>query len=486
MDVKSEIRSGTFWLVGFKYAGLIVQIIISAILARLLSPEEFGIVAIVTVFVNFFILLSDSGIGSAVIQRINITESETFSLLIITIFFGLFLAIVFWFMGSFISQFYSNPAYTRIAHLLSVSFFFYTANTIPASLLFKQKKFKQSGIINISVQCLVGIVTIVLAYSGFSYNSLLYGNILSSALIFLINLKVVKIKFFRTISFNIFQQIFNYSVFQWLFNIVNYFSRNLDNLLIGKYLSVAALGNYDKSYSLIMMPVSHITRTISTVLHPVLSEFQNNIDFIYDVYKKVVKYLNIIGAPLSIFMFFSSYEIINVLYGSQWNTAVTPFKYLSLTVGIQIVLVSSGSMFLLLNKTNYLLYVGIINSLFFVTAIILGIFIGRSINSVAFLLIFAFFINLFIAYYFLISKLFKKKLGDFLKTLFPGSIIGSSLLIAFIIFNQFFVFSFDPLIMLIIKIIIAATVFYFMIELIGERKNLISLFKSKKQLKNDF
>ncbi|MDH3267265.1 MAG: lipopolysaccharide biosynthesis protein [Ignavibacteria bacterium] len=476
MDVKSEIRSGTFWLVGFRYAGLFIQIIISAILARILSPEEFGIVAVVTVFVNFFILLSDSGIGSAVIQRTNITESETFSLLIITILLSLFLSLVLWFMGNFISQFYNNPEYTRIAHLLSISLFFYTANAIPSALLFKQKKFKQSGLINISVQFISGIGTIILAYSGFSYDSIIYGNILNSILIFFISLKVVKIRFFKKIGFDIIKQIFNYSFFQWISNILTYFSRNLDNLLIGKFLGVTALGNYDRAYSLVMLPVSQISKTINTVLHPVLATFQAEPNYIYDVYKKVAKYLSILGLPLSIFLYFSAEEIIIILYGSKWYSAIPSFKYLSLSIGFQMMYVSAGSIFLALGKTKYLFYTAVLMAISTISGILCGIFIGNSINSVAFFLIFSFTLNFFIAFYILVVKLLQKRISDFISALLPGIKIALAVLFINVLFSEFVVMSNFLIFNLVFKLTISFIVFSGILFLIKEHKNVLSLF----------
>ena len=130
-----------------------------------------------------------------------------------------------------------------------------------------------------------------------------------------------------------------------MFNFINYFSRNADNILIGKFFSSSALGYYDKSYRLMMVPVQNLTHVITPVLMPVLSKFQDDKRMVVDAYSKVTKLLATIGFPLSVFLYFSASEIIYILYGAQWEQSIPIFKLLALTVGIQVVLSSTGSIF---------------------------------------------------------------------------------------------------------------------------------------------
>ena len=211
---------------------------------------------------------------------------------------------------------------------------------------------------------LVDIVAIILASLGFSYYALIINSILSGLLIFIAYYYLSPIKPSLVIRFSSIRKISKFSTFQFLFTFINYFAVNTDNLLIGKYFSPSALGFYDKAYKLMLMPVQNLTFVITPVLHPVLSEYQNEKKVIYDAYYKIVKLLAIIGFPLSVFLYFNASEIINIMYGPQWDQSIPVFKLLALTVGIQIVLSSTGSIFQATNRTDLLFYAGLIRHYF--------------------------------------------------------------------------------------------------------------------------
>ena len=474
MSITNEIRSGTFYTFIFKYSEIFSQIIITAVLARLLTPKEFGVVAIVTVFTNFFYILSDSGLSVAVIQKRSFSNKEFFSLFILTFFLGISIATIFYFSGYLIADFYNNTVYVNISALLSISLFFNTINTVPAAILLRQKKFKEIGIRKVTVQIVTGIFAIYLAYNNFSYYSIIYRSILVSILIFLFNLKLSGLKFTRNIRLNVYKEILGYSVYQFLFSVVNYFSRNSDNLLVGKVLGPASLGFYDRAYKLMLLPIGSLTQVITPVLHPVLAVHQDKPELIYNVYTKLVKFLALIGFPISIFLYFSAREIVLLLYGKQWNATIPAFKFLALTVGIQMVLVSSGSIFQALGRTDYLFSAGVFSSIITITAVLTGIFVGKSIYAVAFLLIIAFIINFIQGYYLLFVKLFKKRLIELLKLLYPSLIIAFLVLVGNLLFAVFFQME-SLFISLIVKVILFLLIYFGMLVLLKEHKLLFSL-----------
>ena len=289
-NIKSELKKGVGINFIVKYTELFSNIFISAILARLLSPQEFGVVAIVMVFITFFNLLSDLGVGPAVIQDKTLDEKDISNLFIFTGIIGIASGIGFYFFSYFISYFYQNSEYINIGKLLSLSVFLYSKYN---SFSFKseKEKFKLVGIINILTTLISGAVAIYLAYKGFSYYSIVYRTIFNSFFIFLFNLIYSKIKIYFSFDFSSVKKIFSFSSFQFLFNFVNYFSRNLDSILIGKFMGDTALGLYDRAYKLMLYPVQNLTHVITPVLHPILSEYQNDKDLIYNSYKKVVKIL---------------------------------------------------------------------------------------------------------------------------------------------------------------------------------------------------
>lgn len=420
MSIKGELSSGVLYTALSKYSGIIISLIINAILSRLLSPDEYGVVALVTVFVTFFSLLSDFGIGPAVVQNHSLDDDDTSSIFSFSILFGTLLALLFFISAPLIADFYNNKELIYISRLLSLSILFNSYQIVPRALLQKKLKFKRIGLVTIAVQFVTGILGIVLALLGFSYYALVFQSVLSAMLLFAIFYKHESIRFRIKIQKTSIQKIFKFSSFQFLFNFINYFSRNLDSILIGKYLGSESLGYYNKSYSLMMMPVSNLTHVITPVMMPVLSKYQNDKEVVYNTYMKVIKLLAIIGFPLSVFLFFSAEEIIYILFGPQWDNSVPVFKILALSVGIQMVLSSTGSIFQTINRTDLLFISGLLSAILMVGGIMYGIFIGNSLEAVGIGLLIAFSLNFIQSFFILIKVAIKHPFFGFLKTfLFP-------------------------------------------------------------------
>lgn len=477
MSIKGELTYGVFYTALSKYSGIIISLIINAILSRLLTPDEYGIVALVTVFVTFFNLLSDFGIGPAIIQNHSLDENDIKSIFSFSILIGTILALLFFVSAPLISNFYDNQELILISHLLALSILFNSYQIVPRALLQKKLKFKQIGLISIIIQLITGIIGIVLALLGFSYYSLVIQSVLSAVLLFGIFFKLAPIKFTPKIQKTSIQKILKFSSFQFLFNFINYFSRNLDSILIGKYLGPEPLGYYNKSYAIMMMPISSLTHVITPVMMPVLSKFQDEKEIVYNTYIKIIKLLAIIGFPLSILLFFSAEEIIYVLFGPQWGNSVPVFKILSLSIGIQMVSSSTGSIYQSINRTDLMFYSGLMSAVFMIGGILSGIFIGKSLEAVGLGLLISFLLSFIQGFYILIHIAIKKSFFKFLKTfIFP---ILISLCIGAVLFLFQPIFPKQQILSLLFKIIITLISFIIFVSINEENRMIIKNYYTK-------
>lgn len=427
--IRKSISSGILFTAATRYSGILISVIIGAVLARLITPSEFGIVALVTVFVTFFNLLSDFGIGPAVVQNQSLSNRDTQSIFTFSILIGIILSGSFFFASHIIASFYNEPELITISRLLALSVLFYSLQTVPKALYLKSLKFKQIGIITICIQSFAGVIAIILAFKGFSYYALVIQSILVGGISLVTFYIVAPIKLKLTIRMESVSKIFRFSSFQFMFNFINYFSRNLDNIFIGKYFSPSALGYYDKSYSLMSMPAANLTHVITPVLMPVLSKHQEDKILVYNVYLKVIKILATIGFPLSVYLFFTAAEIINLIYGPQWGESIPVFKILALSVGLQMILSSTGSIFQAVNRTDLMFYGGLLTAIFMVLGICYGVFIGKNLVSVGNGLLTAFSINFFIWMYLVISKALQQPIIQFLKIFFFPLLISCGIAI---------------------------------------------------------
>lgn len=354
-NIKHQLFSGVFYTALAKYSGIIISLVVAGILARLLSPDDFGVVAIATVIIAFFNLFTDMGISPAIVQHKSLTKEELSDIFSFTVWTGIGISILFF------RRFLADRRLLRkwdlrtLCQLLSVNLFFASANIVPGALFYRNKEFKFIAVRSFIIQIAGGAGAITAALCGAGLYALIINPILSSILIFVISYQRYPQRLRFTLGLKVLRKIFSYSAYQFLFNVINYFSRNLDKLLIGKYMSMSDLGYYEKSYRLMMLPLQNITQVITPVMHPIFSDFQNDKEKLATSYERIVRFLSFIGLPLSVLFFFTAEEVTLIIFGDQWLPSVPVFRILSLSVGIQIILSSSGSIFQAAGDTRSLL-----------------------------------------------------------------------------------------------------------------------------------
>lgn len=428
-SAKKELMSGVFYTAIAKYSGIIVSLVIAGILARLIEPEDFGVVAIATVIISFFSIFSDLGIAPAIIQNKELSKNDLSNIFTFTLWLGISISILFFLCSWPISHFYLNGTLLNICQLLSLNLFFASANIVPNALLFKEKEFRFIAYRSLIIQIAGGSIAITAALMGAGLYALIINPILSSILLFLISFRKNPQRLSRTWGIQSMKKIFSFSAYQFMFNVINYFSRNLDKLLIGKYMDMVALGYYEKSYRLMMLPLQNITHVISPVMHPIFSDFQNDLSKLSVSYNKVVRFLAFIGFPLSVLLWFCSGEIILIIFGEQWRPSIPVFQILSISVGIQVILSTSGSIFQAANDTRSLFICGVFSTLLNIIGILIGIFFFKTLEAVAWCICFTFTINFVQCYIWMYKVTFKQSLRAFWKQ-FVSPILLTGILIA--------------------------------------------------------
>ena len=413
VSIKQQMLSGVFYTAVAKYSSIIISLIVMAVLARLLHPDDFGVIAVATVIINFFNIFTNIGFSSAIIQNKELTSRDINNIYMFTIWLGILLSILFFLSAWSIASYYNDERLISICQLLSISLFFSAIAIVPNTLFYKNKKFKFIAYRTFLIHLIIGIFSIIAALSGVGLYTLIIQPILSSILIFCVSLKKYPQKIQWVIGIKSVKKIWNYSIYQFLFNVVNYFTRNLDKLLIGKYMGMNPLGYYEKSYRLMMLPLQNITYVITPVMHPILSDYQNDMKKLAYSHERITRLLAFIGFPLSLALFFCSEELVLCIFGNQWLPSIPVFKILSLTVGIQLVLSSSGPFYQAGNDTRGLLICGIFSAMVSVCAILIGIFYFDSLEATAWCILIAFCLNFIQCYWQLYHFMFRRNLSFF-------------------------------------------------------------------------
>ena len=170
-----------------KYASVIIQLVLTALLARLLSPEQYGVVAIVTIFKSFFAILADVGLTPAIVQFDDLDDNDISGLFTFSVVLGLVLAAVFCLLAYPVAWFYSEESLVVLCWVASLSILFNASNMVPNGLLLKAKRFANIGIRLIVVTVISGFVAVAMALNGCGALSLVVQSVVSSLCVFVWN-----------------------------------------------------------------------------------------------------------------------------------------------------------------------------------------------------------------------------------------------------------------------------------------------------------
>ena len=431
-NIKQQLFSGVFYTAIAKYSGIIISLVVAGILARLLSPDDFGIVAIATVIISFFAIFTDMGLSPAIIQNKALTQDDLTNIYSFTFWTGIAVALLFFIASWPISAYYDSPILRTLCQLLSINLFFASVNIVPGALFYKNKEFKFIAIRSFVIQITAGTGAVIAALSGAGLYALLITPIVSSILIYIISFHRYPQHLRMTLGLSSIRKIFSYSVYQFLFNVICYFSRNLDKLLIGKHMGMSDLGYYEKSYRLMMLPLQNITQVVTPVMHPIFSDFQDDKMKLATSYERIIRFLAFIGLPLSVLLFFTAEEVTLIIFGNQWLPSVAVFRILALSVGIQIILSSSGSIFQAAGDTRSLFICGLFSSTLNVAGIVLGIFYFGTLTAIAGCIVTTFTINFVQCYWQMYRVTFRRNLRPLVRQLISPLAVSGLMVLALI------------------------------------------------------
>lgn len=427
------MRAAALFQFGSKYISMGAQLVITAVLARLIAPDDFGLVAIVTVFTGLFSLLSDMGVGVAIVQYRDLTEQDYGRLFGFSVVLAIALTAFFCVSSPFIAIFYDDGRLVPLCCAASPLLLFSTLNMVPSGLMLKERRFAAIGVRLVCATVASGAVAVVLAVVGAGCYALVVQSTLSALIVLVWNLVTRRIHYVSLHFMGPLRRIFSYSAYQFGSSLINYFSRNLDNMLIGLFMGSAQLGYYDKAYKLTGYPISAFSSVIGSVIQPYMVEHQNDSDVIFSCFMRVEKLLSLVGVCVAVLFFCTSSEIIRVFYGPGWEAAIPVFSILGVSVYFQMMGNPSGAFFQSLGRTDYMFRVVVINTAITLVGLTAGL-LGGSIVTVAYGITGAYCFHLLSIVWFLVRRGFGKDFGC-LKSFLPEIVVG--VLVSAIVTNTF-------------------------------------------------
>lgn len=418
-NIRQKVVSGSFWTVFSNISSQAITFGVTVILARLLTPEDFGVVAITSVFTGVIMLFQDLGMGSAIIQRKSINDDYLTTSFTVSLLVGILIALALCAASPFIADFYGVKIIEYILIVSSLGFVLSPFVSIHTSLLTKGLDFRKIAFINILTQALSGGFSIALAFLDYGVWSLVLGRIITQPLLIPVVWHIVKWRPRFKIVGKCFHDLFGYSSNLLGFNILNYFSRNFDNLIIGKFLGAQPLGYYSVAYNLMLKPLQLISWSIGKVLFPVFSTIQDDARKTREVYLRIIRTISLVTFPMMTGLIMVSEEFILSVYGPQWRPAIMPLQLLCLVGAVQSVGTTGGVILNSRGRTDITFKLGVFSTGVTLAAFLIGIKWGLLGLIIAYMSVS---VPLFLIGQHYVNKLIDLKMTDFLKSLFPATI----------------------------------------------------------------
>lgn len=367
--VKNLLVSG-----GYNYLSQAIAFFSSIIVSRLLTPESYGFVGIITVFTGFLSIFADSGISLAVI-RSNYLYTYHKSVDTLALIVGSVLCVATCLIAYPVSLFFKNTALILPMIVMSFTFIFRSMTLVRGALIVKEMRFGLSGIIALKTTIFTVAGTIILAYFGAGFWSLVIPQTLAGLVTLYLQERKLKFGFHFYSWAHIkvsFRQTRKTIGNLMGFNMVNYWSRNSDNLLVGRLYGTADLGIYNRAYNLLTFPLSLITGLIGTVLFPSLNKLKESADAVRREYLFILKLIGFISYPVAFILLLFSSKLVYLLWGEAWMGVAQLLPYFGLLLLSQSLLSTIGNILVLMRREEVLRISGWISAAVIITSIAFG------------------------------------------------------------------------------------------------------------------
>lgn len=375
-DIKQRSLKGGFFTILGQAAIFLVNFGSTMIMARLLTPEDFGVITMVTAVTGFVMMFKDMGLSSAIIQAPRLDQTRVSSLFWINLCLSTGLAVILLAIAPLIALFYEVPKLSKITSAYAIGVLVAGLSQQHSALLSRQMMFRKLSKVNILAVFFSVLVGIGAAWYGFKEWSIV--------------MQHVSLAVFTTLGMWLSCNwrpawVWNPSSVRNLlgfgagisgFNLINYFSRNMDNILIGKYLGTNVLGLYSKAYQLLMLPITQLRDPLTTVGIPAMSSLAAEPARFRSYYLKYVYILAFFAMPIVGFMAVFAKPLILLFLGTGWEGAVQLFQLLAITAFIQPLMSTASLVLISTGQAKRYFYLGVVNSMLVVISFFIGILIS--------------------------------------------------------------------------------------------------------------
>lgn len=448
MTLKQKTITGLIWSFIDNIAGQGITFVVGLILARLLSPKEFGLIGMLTIFIAVSQSFIDSGFRQALIRKQDCTPADYSTVFYFNIIVGVFFYILLFFGANAIGLFFNEPILTKLIKVLGLGLIINSFTIIQSTLLMKQIDFKLQAKISVISASISGIISIYMAFTGWGVWSLvalmLYKYSINLLLLWLFN----KWRPIWCFSKKSFRELFSFGGKLLVSGLIDTIYNNANYIVIGKYFSAVDLGYYSRADQFQSLPSSNLQAFIGRVSYPILSTIQNDIPRLRESYRKVIKSTMLITFVLMIGMAAIARPMILTLIGEKWEPSVIYLQMLCFVGMFYPLHILNLDILKILGRSDLFLRLEIIKKVLAVPIVLFGILLGikAMILGMMALTLISYYLNSYWSGRFIGYPFFAQ-----IKDIFPSFLLA--IIMSSFVFFEGLLISLPPLPLLIIQLI---------------------------------
>jgi O-antigen/teichoic acid export membrane protein len=372
-----SVRGGAVVFVG-QASRFLLQTGSAVVLARLLTPADFGLVAMVTAVTGVIGYLKDMGLTMATVQRARVTHAQASTLFWVNLVLSTGLCGAGVAMGPLIAAFYGEPSLMPITWALSLTFFFGGVPGQHMALLRRRMRFTTLASIEVAGLAAGVAVAITAALMGAGYWALVALPITEALTQCVLAMAVSGwLPGLPRRGVGV-RSMIRYGLNVSGFNVLTYIGRHADNILIGRFIGASATGLYTKAYGLLMLPLEQINGPFNSVAMPVLSRLQDDPKRYAQYYYRALNVIAYLTGPLIVLLAATSSDLVPLLLGDQWLESARIFRYLAVAAMFQPILYTAGWIWLSLDRTKEMMRWSMVTAPTFVLSFVIGLPWGPS------------------------------------------------------------------------------------------------------------
>lgn len=321
-ELKKQVVKGSAWALLERFSNQIILFVVSMVLARLLTPADYGTVALLSLFIVVATVLVDSGLGLALIQKKEASELDFNSIFYISLFFSAILYLILFFSAPYIADFYKEELLVPILRIEALTLFFSSLNTVQNAEIARNLLFNLSFKVSLVASIVSAVVGISLAYLGYGVWALVWSQVLSGFVSTISKWFIVKWRPKMLFSFSALKPLYEFGWKMLLVNLLDVVYRNTYGLLIGKFYTKDELSFVNKGQNQPNLVMNSIEGALARVALPTLSKFQEDKDRMIATMRKVIVMSSFFVFPLMTILACTAYGQIRLMYGEQWLPCV--------------------------------------------------------------------------------------------------------------------------------------------------------------------